>query len=145
MRYETARGYIDARTNFELSKTPFPTAVEFQRTIEDVVRDVAVAVGTPPDVTKRMREYVELQASLVVARNAKAVEGRAVPAVRMGPGGPLPAMHYLGVWKDGAYVPGDVVTHRGTSWHCGLPTTSKPGSDHTWQMMAKSDRERASA
>lgn len=88
---------------------------------------------------------IKLKTVPIEPEERAAVE-RATPTVRMGPGGPLPAMHYLAVWKEGdSYVPGDVVTFRGTTWHCGLPTRSKPGTDHTWQMMAKSDRERASA
>lgn len=146
MKYETVKAYLDARTEFELTQAPFPTAVGFQRTIDGVVRDVAGALALAPTTTEKMREYVEEHASFIVRRQAKVAEQRSVPAVRMGPGGPLPAMHYLSIWKDGgSYVPGDVVTYRGTSWHCGLPTTSKPGTNHDWQMMGKSDRERASA
>jgi hypothetical protein len=86
--------------------------------------------------------------ALVEAAVERAIGARI--QVREGPSGlPLPAMHYLAVWKAGvSYLPGDVVTHAGTSWHCGLHTKSKPGTDHTWQMMGKSpkdDRKHAGA
>lgn len=58
--------------------------------------------------------------------------------LRNGPGGPLSPMYYRAVWKAGEnYEPGDTVTYSGTSWHCGLPTTSRPGSNADWQMMGK--------
>jgi hypothetical protein len=74
---------------------------------------------------------------LVTAAVTRALDAR-IP-MRQGPsGGAIPVMRYMSVWRASeVYEPGDVVTHKGTIWHCGLHTTSKPGTDHTWQMMAK--------
>jgi len=56
----------------------------------------------------------------------------------MHPGQPLPAMHFVGEWREGEdYHPGDVATHDATSWHCGVSTRSRPGDDSTWQLMAQ--------
>ena len=56
----------------------------------------------------------------------------------------LPAMRYAGVWEQGReYLPGMVVSHRGTTWHCGIPTKDKPGTSRDWQMMAKTPAKAA--
>ena len=39
----------------------------------------------------------------------------------------IPAMLYRGVWREGSYEPGDVVTWGGSAWHCNEKTTEKPG------------------
>jgi hypothetical protein len=46
---------------------------------------------------------------------------------------------YAGVFKDGeAYVPGDVVTWAGSSWHCNEATSDKPGGgSKAWSLMTK--------
>jgi hypothetical protein len=82
-------------------------------------------------------EVAELRAQIAALQGrAASVQARSEPE--------LPVMRYTGVWKsDREYRPGEVATHAGTIWHCGIPTRTKPGTSPDWQMMAKSpDRAR---
>lgn len=55
----------------------------------------------------------------------------------------IPVMRYMAVWRqDKSYEPGDVVTHDGTQWHCGVATKTKPGTSGDWQLMAKTPMDR---
>lgn len=42
-----------------------------------------------------------------------------------------------GVWKDGPYPRGSCVTFGGSYWLAKQDTTSKPGTDSTWRLVAK--------
>lgn len=46
---------------------------------------------------------------------------------------------YRGVWKEGTFERGDVVTWDGSSWHCQQTTSDKPGTN-AWKMMVKQGR-----
>lgn len=49
----------------------------------------------------------------------------------------LPVLIYRGVWREGEYEQGDVVTWGGSAWHCQEPTTEKPGASSAWKLMVK--------
>lgn len=49
----------------------------------------------------------------------------------------LPVMIYRGVWREGEFERGDVVTWGGSAWHCQERTTDKPGTSVTWRLMVK--------
>lgn len=44
---------------------------------------------------------------------------------------------YRGVWREGLFENGDVVTWSGSAWHCQEPTTDKPGTSSAWKLMVK--------
>jgi hypothetical protein len=50
---------------------------------------------------------------------------------------------YVGVYQDGKeYLPGDLATWAGSSWHCNEPTTTKPGDgSKAWTLMVKRGRD----
>jgi hypothetical protein len=53
---------------------------------------------------------------------------------------------YQGVYKDGAgYAPGDMVTCRGSLWHCNEATSAKPGYSDAgtkeWTLCVKQGRD----
>ena len=53
----------------------------------------------------------------------------------------IPAIIYRGIWSEGAYEKGDVVTWSGSAWHCQAPTTERPRSGTTdWKLMVKEGR-----
>jgi len=48
-----------------------------------------------------------------------------------------PQLDYRGIWTEGVdYVPGNLVTHRGTIWFCREATSAQPGGPD-WQLMVK--------
>jgi hypothetical protein len=49
----------------------------------------------------------------------------------------LEERRYCGVWREGAYQPGNEVTHGGTRWHCWEQTSARPGESKAWQMTGK--------
>jgi len=49
----------------------------------------------------------------------------------------MPVMIYRGVWKEGEFDHGDVVTWGGSAWHSQRKTTGKPGESDDWKMMVK--------
>lgn len=52
------------------------------------------------------------------------------------------AMIYRGVFTDGTYLPGDVVTWGGSLWHCNAETSVKPDSgSKDWTLCAKKGRD----
>ena len=54
----------------------------------------------------------------------------------------VPGMNYRGVWKDGGYAPGDVVTFGGSMFHCNKATKDKPGEGSTsWTLCVKRGRD----
>jgi hypothetical protein len=140
MKYETAKAYIDARTEFELAKAPFPAAVQFQNTIEGVVGDVAGALRMSAGERKALRGYVEARATIFVSRTANAVKAAGERAAL---NGAVPVT-YWGVWKDGnEYRFGNMVTDAGCLWHCEAEkVTDRPGKSPNWKLMHKS-HERA--
>ena len=47
-------------------------------------------------------------------------------------------LYDAGTWKpDGDYMPGDVVTHKGTMWVARAATTARPGASEDWRLMIK--------
>lgn len=50
------------------------------------------------------------------------------------------AIMYRGIWTQGEYKQGDIVTDRGTIWHCECDTESRPGADGSWRMMVKNQK-----
>lgn len=55
----------------------------------------------------------------------------------------FPAVLYRGVFKDGtAYAPGDMVTWGGSTWHCDVETSEKPGEGvKAWTLAVKRGRD----
>lgn len=55
----------------------------------------------------------------------------------------FPCPVYCGVWKEGEpYVPGDMVTWGGSTWHCNRADPAKPDTkDSGWQLMVKKGRD----
>jgi hypothetical protein len=53
----------------------------------------------------------------------------------------FPCLLYRGVFAPGhTYNAGDIVTHGGSAWHCGRPTTTKPDTAEGaafWKLMVK--------
>lgn len=50
----------------------------------------------------------------------------------------LPVPIYQGVYKSTAkYEPGDMVTYRGSVWHCNVPNAGIPGTGGDWTLAAK--------
>jgi len=49
----------------------------------------------------------------------------------------VPVMIYRGVWREGAYVKGDVATLGGSTWHCERATSDRPGISEDWKLMVK--------
>lgn len=49
---------------------------------------------------------------------------------------------WVGVWEDGIeYLPGQMVTHSGSAWHCNSQTSDKPGTSEAWSLMVKRGRD----
>lgn len=45
---------------------------------------------------------------------------------------------YRGIWKQGSYERGDMVTRDGSMWHCNVQTTeAMPGTSPDWQMAVR--------
>ena len=53
----------------------------------------------------------------------------------------FPVMVQRGVYREGSYVRGDVVTWDGGQWHCEAPTTDKPGTSSDWKLIVKRGRD----
>jgi collagen triple helix repeat protein len=55
---------------------------------------------------------------------------------------PARGLDYQGVWKEGEFQPGHVVTYAGSLWIAKNPTTSKPGDgEPDWQLAVKKGRD----
>jgi len=51
-------------------------------------------------------------------------------------------LRYKGVYAPGAtYDPGDVVTWRGSAWHCDGTTLAAPDTGRPWQLVVKAGRD----
>jgi integrin beta 3 len=48
---------------------------------------------------------------------------------------------YRGVWKEGTFKRGDMVTREGSTWHCEKETTATPGVSPDWKLCAKRGRD----
>lgn len=48
-----------------------------------------------------------------------------------------PQAVYRGVWSEGDYQKGDMVTQGGGLWHCQRATEAKPGADDSWRLAVK--------
>lgn len=48
---------------------------------------------------------------------------------------------YSGAWEAGSYDKGEFASHRGSLWFCHEPTSSRPGTDETWQLCVKKGRD----
>jgi hypothetical protein len=53
----------------------------------------------------------------------------------------IPALLDRGVWRDGAYAKGDVVTFGGSSWIAQADTTGKPELSPDWRLSTKRGRD----
>lgn len=57
----------------------------------------------------------------------------------------LPMMSYKGVWQEGEFTEGDVVTWGGSAWYCKAKTTAKPGEvvdgQSDWKLAVKKGRD----
>lgn len=57
----------------------------------------------------------------------------------------LPMMSYKGVWQEGEFTEGDVVTWGGSAWYCKATTTTKPGEvidgQSDWKLAVKKGRD----
>jgi hypothetical protein len=50
-------------------------------------------------------------------------------------------IRYRGIWREDMFASiGDIVTDKGTLWHCEADTESRPGVDGSWRMMVKTQR-----
>lgn len=53
----------------------------------------------------------------------------------------IPTMLFKGVWQAGEYEQGDVVSKRGSMWHCNNPTSDSPGTaSNDWTLCVKEGR-----
>ena len=48
-----------------------------------------------------------------------------------------PQAVYKGVWTEGAYSHGDMVTQGGGLWHAQRSTEARPGADDSWKLAVK--------
>lgn len=49
---------------------------------------------------------------------------------------------YRGTYKDGEqYQRGQLITHQGSLWFCGMDTNSRPGTGPHWTMAVKAGRD----
>lgn len=48
---------------------------------------------------------------------------------------------YRGVWRDGRFERGDMVTHGGSLWHCDRDTDGAPEQSRDWTLAAKRGRD----
>lgn len=46
-----------------------------------------------------------------------------------------------GLWKEGTYQRGDMVTRDGSIWHCERQTNETPGTSHDWKLCVKRGRD----
>jgi hypothetical protein len=54
----------------------------------------------------------------------------------------MPIPEYRGVWRDGEYEAGDIVTWAGSLWHANGSTKDKPGDgDTAWTLIVKRGRD----
>ncbi len=53
----------------------------------------------------------------------------------------VPTMIYRGIWQEGEYDKGDVVTWGGSMFHCDAKTTGKPEASGDWKLCAKRGRD----
>lgn len=49
----------------------------------------------------------------------------------------LPIAIYRGVWEEGEFTKGDLVTHEGGMWHAMTDTKTKPGTSPDWKLAVK--------
>jgi len=89
-----------------------------------------------------MRGLMEVREEDVDERTTKRIEiltdGRTIEHIKR-----TPVMIYRGIWKDGTYERGDVVTWGGSLWHCERATSANPqkaGCDD-WKLVAKKGRD----
>lgn len=52
----------------------------------------------------------------------------------------VPSVIYRGVWREGQFQRGDMVTWGGSLWHCDKETGEKPGSGD-WTLAVKKGRD----
>lgn len=53
----------------------------------------------------------------------------------------LEARSYKGIWKEGLYQKENLVTLGGSVWIAKSDTSSRPGTDGTWQLAVKKGRD----
>lgn len=71
-------------------------------------------------------------------------EGRVILRTTMYTGGRTFSRRHItslpvqrGIWKDGVYKRGDIVTRDGSQWHCERETTGVPGTSADWRLIVK--------
>lgn len=85
--------------------------------------------------TMMLLSYAQRARRIVLEKRVEALEAKLSAWDRK-------SFQYCGVWsaKD-AYGEHDFVTHDGSMWCCLTPTSSKPGTDESWQLCVKKGRD----
>lgn len=104
-----------------------------------LAKDVLALIPVPRDG----RDGVATTDELIALVNAKVAEllPDAVAKAVADTVAALPLLEYKGVWKDGGYVPGHMVTWGGNLWHCNTATTDKPGETPSWTLAVRRGRD----
>lgn len=89
----------------------------------------AIASAVRPTVSRI--EAVERKLSVPAADDVKALLDR-IKALEA-----RPQAVYKGVWAEGEYGHGDMVTQGGGLWHAQRSTDAKPGTDDSWKLAVK--------
>jgi hypothetical protein len=77
-------------------------------------------------ITKELSEYLDTVEEMIVSLKDEVRELKATTP------------SYMGVWqKAQEYRRGQMVTDRGTLWHCNGATTERPGTGDGWTLMVK--------
>lgn len=111
-----------------------------QRSAEEQMEDDRKNAGVLGAALMPMANYARQVADFIQTREAKRTEAQA--ATRAGP------TTYQGVWReDGEYSRGNIVTDKGTLWHCEADrVATRPGDGPGWKLMHKNmERERRRA
>lgn len=85
---------------------------------------------------KRMRALMAGLAP-VIAEHVKAEVAKATAPLKAEIAELRKHAKYAGIWREGSYTEGSIVTHGGTLWHCCRTTGQKPGSSDEWKLMLK--------
>jgi hypothetical protein len=73
-----------------------------------------------------------------VASDLKALKKR-VEELEAAPS--VPPVEYKGVWRQGEYRKGNMVSWSGSIWHCNRTTEDKPASSDAWTLCCKKGRD----
>lgn len=133
----TVKGGRDTQDAIDLLVDDAVTAAIGITPPSDPEKDAHVRAKLGDEMAEAMREYCTARAALVATQAERAT-------TQSGERG-LPPMTYAGIWEEGrAYTRGQCVTRNGTLFHCGSPSSAKPGESRDWQMVHKTfDRKAA--